>query len=73
MQPFSVGPRNCIGQGLALAEFRLFLALLVYEYAIWGVEGVAPIAWEEQKCWNHFAREAFYVKLERAHDHLGSV
>ncbi|KAJ3578918.1 hypothetical protein NPX13_g1649 [Xylaria arbuscula] len=32
MQPFSVGPRNCIGRNLAYAEMRLILAKLVYNF-----------------------------------------
>ncbi|KAK5627845.1 hypothetical protein RRF57_003560 [Xylaria bambusicola] len=32
MQPFGVGPRNCIGQNLAYAEMRLVLAKLVYNF-----------------------------------------
>lgn len=29
LQPFSAGPRNCMGQYLAMAEMRLILAILV--------------------------------------------
>ncbi|KAI0529885.1 cytochrome P450 [Xylaria digitata] len=32
MQPFGIGPRNCIGQNLAYAEMRLVLAKLVYNF-----------------------------------------
>ncbi|KAL2135939.1 hypothetical protein VTI74DRAFT_6167 [Chaetomium olivicolor] len=32
LQPFSVGPRNCIGKNLAYVEMRLILARLVYNY-----------------------------------------
>ncbi|KAI4861513.1 putative cytochrome P450 [Hypoxylon rubiginosum] len=32
MQPFSTGPRNCIGRNLAYAETRLILARLVYNF-----------------------------------------
>ncbi|KAI8952234.1 putative cytochrome P450 monooxygenase [Xylaria longipes] len=32
MQPFSVGPRNCIGKNLAYAEMRLILAKIVYNF-----------------------------------------
>lgn len=31
-QPFSVGPRNCIGQNLAMAEMRTILARLVWNF-----------------------------------------
>ncbi|KAK7918034.1 cytochrome p450 [Apiospora marii] len=32
MQPFSLGPRNCIGKNLAYAEMRLILAKIVYNF-----------------------------------------
>lgn len=31
-QPFSVGPRNCIGRQLAYAEIRLILAKLLWNF-----------------------------------------
>ncbi|KAI2643133.1 putative cytochrome P450 monooxygenase [Xylaria nigripes] len=34
MQPFSVGPRNCIGKNLAYAEMRLILAKIIYNFDI---------------------------------------
>ncbi|KAI2628416.1 putative cytochrome P450 monooxygenase [Xylaria nigripes] len=34
MQPFGVGPRNCIGRNLAYAEMRLILAKMVYNFDI---------------------------------------
>jgi len=32
LQPFSVGPRNCIGKNLAYAEMRLILTRLLYSF-----------------------------------------
>ncbi|KAM0806625.1 putative Cytochrome P450 [Seiridium cardinale] len=32
MQPFSVGPRNCIGRNLAYAEMRLILARMIWNF-----------------------------------------
>ncbi|KAI1193961.1 cytochrome p450 monooxygenase [Nemania serpens] len=34
VQPFSVGPRNCIGRNLAYAEMRLILARMLYKFDI---------------------------------------
>jgi cytochrome P450 len=32
VRPFSVGPRNCIGQNLAYHEMRLIMARLMWEF-----------------------------------------
>ncbi|KAI3317155.1 hypothetical protein HD806DRAFT_395530 [Xylariaceae sp. AK1471] len=32
MQPFSVGPRNCIGKNLAYAERRLIVTQVLYNF-----------------------------------------
>lgn len=32
VQPFSMGPRNCIGQNLARSEMRLILAKLIWHF-----------------------------------------
>ncbi|KAK1760281.1 cytochrome P450 [Echria macrotheca] len=32
LQPFSVGPRNCLGQNLSFAEMRLILARILYNF-----------------------------------------
>ncbi|KAI1329019.1 cytochrome P450 [Xylariaceae sp. FL0255] len=34
MQPFGVGPRNCVGRNLAIAEMRLILAKIIYHFDI---------------------------------------
>ncbi|KAM0263717.1 hypothetical protein ACHAQJ_001031 [Trichoderma viride] len=38
-QPFSAGPRNCIGKNLAYSEMRLILARVIMEYDIKLAEG----------------------------------
>ncbi|KAI1123503.1 cytochrome p450 monooxygenase [Nemania abortiva] len=32
VQPFSIGPRNCVGKNLAYAEMRLILARILYKF-----------------------------------------
>lgn len=34
LQPFSVGPRNCIGQNLAYAEMRVILARILWNFDV---------------------------------------
>ncbi|KAM7213239.1 cytochrome P450 [Rhypophila decipiens] len=46
LQPFSIGPRNCLGQHLAWAEMRLTLAKLVWNFDITAAAG-HKIRWED--------------------------
>jgi cytochrome P450 len=66
VQPFSVGPRNCIGMNLAYAEMRLVFARLLYNFDI-GLpeldEGAKPFKFEEQKTFALWEREACIVKI----------
>ncbi|KAJ2989383.1 hypothetical protein NUW58_g3496 [Xylaria curta] len=45
-QPFSVGPRSCMGQNLALAEMRLVLAKLLWRFDFQAVPG-RELKWEQ--------------------------
>ncbi|KAJ0365207.1 hypothetical protein COL26b_012198 [Colletotrichum chrysophilum] len=40
LQPFSIGPRNCIGKNLANAEMRLILARLIWNFDIRATEDI---------------------------------
>jgi cytochrome P450 len=42
MQHFSMGQRNCVGQGLAMAEMRAAVASIVYNYKLVNMEGRDP-------------------------------
>lgn len=61
LQPFSYGPRNCIGKNLAYAEMRLLLAKLLWHFD-WeleeGMEG-----WTRQKSFAIWERGPLIVKL----------
>ncbi|KAL9125172.1 MAG: hypothetical protein Q9217_005582 [Psora testacea] len=46
VQPFSIGPRNCIGKGLALAELRVIIARLYWNFDI-HLQPNNP-SWEDQ-------------------------
>jgi cytochrome P450 len=45
VQPFSVGPRNCIGRNLAYNEMRLILARVLWNFDL--------VLGEESKYWNN--------------------
>ncbi|KAL9125918.1 MAG: hypothetical protein Q9217_004953 [Psora testacea] len=47
LQPFSFGPRNCLGKNLARAEMRLIMARLLWRYDVALVEGGGE--WQSQK------------------------
>ncbi|KAI2473609.1 cytochrome P450 ClCP1 [Annulohypoxylon bovei var. microspora] len=55
MQPFSVGPRNCIGRNMAYAEMRLILARIIFNFDMtidedsrrWIKEQQAYILWKK--------------------------
>lgn len=61
IQPFSVGPRNCIGQNLAMAEIRAILARLVWHFDFSLEENMHN--WEDQKVFILWEKPSLMVKL----------
>ncbi len=61
IQPFSVGPRNCLGRNLAWAEIRSMLARLVWHFDIELLEESSD--WEKQKVFILWAKPSLMVKL----------
>jgi len=61
LQPFSVGPRNCIGRNLAYAEMRLILARVLWNFDLELHPDSAN--WLPQKVWLLFEKPSLYVKL----------
>ncbi|KAF1996437.1 cytochrome P450 monooxygenase-like protein [Amniculicola lignicola CBS 123094] len=61
IQPFSVGPRNCIGQNIAWAEIRMILARLVWNFEI-ELEGENE-HWDKQKVFVLWDKPSLMVKL----------
>ena len=49
MQPFSVGPRNCIGRNLAYAEMRLILCRFLWNFDVERVVRKGEREWFDQK------------------------
>ncbi|KAL1897469.1 hypothetical protein Sste5346_004207 [Sporothrix stenoceras] len=55
LQPFAVGPRNCIGKNLAYAEMRLILAKMIWNFEMelhprsegWLEKNVVYLLWEK--------------------------
>jgi cytochrome P450 len=67
LQPFSTGPRNCIGLNLAWAEMRLILATCLWEFDVLPPRNPGDmIIWEEQKTYNNWERVAMNVRLVKA-------
>ncbi|KAK2794590.1 hypothetical protein FQN52_008171 [Onygenales sp. PD_12] len=62
LQPFHVGPRNCIGRNLAYAEMRLILARLVFNFDL--RLAVESTGWmQSQKIFNLWQRGPLKVYL----------
>ena len=57
LQPFSVGPRNCIGRNLAYMEMRIMIARLFWNFDVLSVDG-APL-WDPAGEMRH--KKAFMV------------
>ncbi|CAI7661785.1 unnamed protein product [Penicillium palitans] len=61
-QPFSFGPRNCIGKNLAYHEMRLILAKVLYNFEL----SLLPdsIGWEKQKTFLLWEKNDLMVQLK---------
>ncbi|KAI9700902.1 MAG: hypothetical protein M1820_006663 [Bogoriella megaspora] len=62
LQPFSVGPRNCLGQHLAWAEMRAILARMIWHFDLELCED--SLDWMEQKVFIFWEKPALNVKLQ---------
>lgn len=60
-QPFSFGPRNCIGRNLAWAEMRLITAHLMYSFDLALAPGMD--GWTEQNVFLVWAKKPLMVSL----------
>ncbi|KAH8658506.1 cytochrome P450 [Xylariales sp. PMI_506] len=63
LNPFSVGPRNCIGRNLAYAEMRLILTRLLWNFDL----ELMPESknWDNQKIYSLWQKGSLKVKLTR--------
>jgi len=65
VQPFSVGPRNCIGRNLAYTEMRILLARLLFNFDIEATPQIE--GWMDQRIWFLWDKKPLLIKL-RARD-----
>ncbi|KJK61356.1 Cytochrome P450 [Aspergillus parasiticus SU-1] len=61
LQPFSFGPRNCIGRNLANAEMRLILARVLYNFDL--ELDVRSENWSQQETYILWNKPGLYVRL----------
>ncbi|KAI1146446.1 cytochrome P450 [Nemania diffusa] len=61
-QPFSVGPRSCMGQNLALAEMRLVLAKLLWKFDFRAVPG-QELKWEQLRTFLLVEKKPIMVRM----------
>ncbi|KAL8828357.1 MAG: hypothetical protein Q9191_002640 [Dirinaria sp. TL-2023a] len=60
--PFSLGPRNCLGRNLAYLEMRLILARLLWHFDF-QAEDQRLGKWETQKTWILWEKKPLHVRL----------
>ncbi|PYH92148.1 cytochrome P450 monooxygenase-like protein, partial [Aspergillus ellipticus CBS 707.79] len=60
-QPFSFGPRNCLGKNLAYHELRVILAKVLFHFDL----ALAPESegWEKQRAWTLWDKNRLLVQL----------
>ncbi|KAH7041423.1 cytochrome P450 [Microdochium trichocladiopsis] len=61
LQPFHVGPRNCIGRNLAYVEMRTILARILYNFDL--EKSDKTEGWLEQKNFNLWERSPLWARL----------
>jgi cytochrome P450 len=62
LQPFSTGPRNCIGKNLAYHEIRLMMTMMLYHFDITLEEESKN--WSKQKVFIFWDKKPLMVKLK---------
>lgn len=62
LQPFAVGPRNCLGRNLAYAEMGLILAKVLYNFDL-DLDAKTG-QWMDQKVYGIWGKKPLWVKLK---------
>jgi cytochrome P450 len=66
VQAFSVGPRSCVGKPLALAELRIILGKIVWNFDLEDVDTEAgKLRWADQRVFTVVERKPFEIRLRR--------
>ncbi|TVY83635.1 Cytochrome P450 monooxygenase aclL [Lachnellula suecica] len=66
VQTFGVGPRSCIGKPLALAELRLILAQLIWNFDIEAADTLdGKLDWNDQRVFTVVERKPFDIRLRK--------
>lgn len=66
-QPFSFGPRSCLGKNLARAEMCLLLARILWRFDLQLVETEEGLSWlDKQKIWGFWQKPALLCRLTPA-------
>ncbi len=61
VQPFGVGPRACLGKGLAYSEMRVILARLVWNFDLELCEEAQD--WDQQKSYTLWEKRQLLCRL----------
>lgn len=72
-RPFAFGPRDCLGQNMAMRETQLILARLLFKFNIEicdGVEGASD--WDEQNAYVLWEKKPLLCRLTLASGHMSS-
>lgn len=63
IQPFSLGPRSCLGQNLAMAELRLIISKLVWAFDFETIDGNV-LNWEDLRVFLLIEKKPIQVKIK---------
>ncbi|KAL9110281.1 MAG: hypothetical protein Q9227_005188 [Pyrenula ochraceoflavens] len=73
LQPFSTGPRNCIGRNLAYNEMRLILARVLWNFDLLGVDEERSGEWDRQKTFLLWEKKGLFVRMRDVRRGGGAV